>query len=145
MVKYNADSKIMNIYKNLQIVRSKLFTNMLLFVYIRTTSNIYWFISIKICCQRIVRVGVWLSILLNISVLRPLRRLHRNRKELYHQHHDGTSGGVQRRGGQRYEALRPLPPDDQTKGSNPGPTIMVSELRCLGFLRWERSYAKVWH
>jgi len=41
----------MNIYKNLQIVRSQFFTNMLLFVNIRSTLNIYWFIRIRICCQ----------------------------------------------------------------------------------------------
>ncbi len=52
-VKYDADREIMNIYENLQIVWSQFFTDMLLFVYIRSTSNIYWFISIRIRCQRI--------------------------------------------------------------------------------------------
>ncbi len=52
-VKYDADWEITNIYENLQIVLSQFFTNMLLFVYIRSTSNIYWFISILIRCQQI--------------------------------------------------------------------------------------------
>jgi hypothetical protein len=43
----------MNIYENLQIVRSHFFTDIVLFINIRSTSNIYWFISIRICCQRI--------------------------------------------------------------------------------------------
>ncbi len=50
-VKYNADREIKNIYENLQIVWSKFFTDMLLFVYIWSTSNIDWFISIRIRCQ----------------------------------------------------------------------------------------------
>ncbi len=41
----------MNIYKNLQIVWFQFVTNMLLFVSIRSTSNIYWFIGIRIRCQ----------------------------------------------------------------------------------------------
>ncbi len=53
MVKYDADQEITNIYKNLQIVRSQFFTDMVLFVYIRSTPNIYWFIDIRICCQQI--------------------------------------------------------------------------------------------
>ncbi len=52
-VKYNADWEIMNIYENLQIVWSHFLTDMLLFINIRSTSNIYWFISIRICCQQI--------------------------------------------------------------------------------------------
>ncbi len=44
---------LMNIYESLQIVWSHFFTNMLLFVNIRSKSNIYWFISIRIRCQRI--------------------------------------------------------------------------------------------
>ncbi len=52
-VKYKAYREIMNIYKNLQIVQSQFFTDMLLFVYIQSTSNIYWFISIQIHCQQI--------------------------------------------------------------------------------------------
>jgi hypothetical protein len=43
----------MNIYENLQIVCSQFVTDMLLFVYIWSTSNIYWFIGIWICCQQI--------------------------------------------------------------------------------------------
>ncbi len=61
-VKYDADREIMKIYKNLQLVRSQIFTDMLLFIYIRSTSNIYWFISIQIHCQWI---AIWL--LLTIS------------------------------------------------------------------------------
>ncbi len=52
MVKYDADQEITNIYKNLQTVWSQFFTDMLLFIYIRSTSNIYWFIGIRIHCQR---------------------------------------------------------------------------------------------
>jgi hypothetical protein len=51
MVKHDADQEIMNIYENLQTVLSQFFTEMLLFVYIRSTSNIYWFIGIGIRCQ----------------------------------------------------------------------------------------------
>ncbi len=39
--KYDADQEIMNIYENLQIVWSQFFTDMLLFVNILSTSNIY--------------------------------------------------------------------------------------------------------
>ncbi len=53
MVKYNADGEITNIYEKLQIVQSQFFTDMLLFIYIRSTLNIYWFIGIQIHCQRI--------------------------------------------------------------------------------------------
>ncbi len=52
-VKYDADREIMNIYENLQIVRSHFFTDIVLFVNIRSTSNIYCFIGIQICCQQI--------------------------------------------------------------------------------------------
>ncbi len=52
-VKYDADQEITNIYENLQLVRSHFFTDMLLFVNIRSTSNIYSFIGIQIRCQRI--------------------------------------------------------------------------------------------
>ncbi len=48
IVKSDADREIMNIYENLHIVRSQFFTDMLLFVYIQSTSNIYWFIGIWI-------------------------------------------------------------------------------------------------
>ncbi len=51
MVKYDADWEITNIYENLQIVWSQFFTDILLFIYIRSTSNIYWFISIQIFCE----------------------------------------------------------------------------------------------
>ncbi len=64
-VKYNADREITNIYENLQIVRSQFFTDMLLFVYIQSTLNIYWFIGIQIRCQRI---AIWL--LLTIRTIR---------------------------------------------------------------------------
>ncbi len=53
LVKYDADWEIMNTYENLQIVWSQFFTDMLLFIYIQCASNIYWFIGIQICCQRI--------------------------------------------------------------------------------------------
>ncbi len=52
-VKYNADQEIMNIYENLQIVWSQFVTDMQLFIYIQSTSNIYWFIGIQIRCQQI--------------------------------------------------------------------------------------------
>ncbi len=54
-VKYNADQEIMNIYKNLQIVQCQFFTDMLLFIYIQSSLNIYWFIGIQIwiLCQQI--------------------------------------------------------------------------------------------
>ncbi len=53
MVKYDAGREIMNIYENLQIVWSQIFTDMLLFIYIQSTSNIYWFLGIQIRCQQI--------------------------------------------------------------------------------------------
>ncbi len=52
-VKYDADQEITNIYENLQIVRSHFFTDMLLFVNIQSTLNIYWFFVIQIRCQQI--------------------------------------------------------------------------------------------
>jgi hypothetical protein len=61
MVKYDADREIMNIYKNLQIVQSKFFTDMLLFIYIRSTLNIYWFIGIQIHCQQIPTNSYWVT------------------------------------------------------------------------------------
>jgi len=51
--KYNANQEIMNTYENLQIVQSQLFTDKLILIYIRSNSNIYWFISIRIRCQQI--------------------------------------------------------------------------------------------
>ncbi len=53
MVKYDANLEIMNTYDNLQIVRSQFFTDKLVFIYIQSNSNIYWFISTRICCQQI--------------------------------------------------------------------------------------------
>ncbi len=53
MVKYDTDCEITNICENWQIVWSQFFTNMLLFVYIQSTSNIYWFIGIQIRFQQI--------------------------------------------------------------------------------------------
>ena len=53
VVKYDADQEITNIYKNFQIVQSQFFTDMLLFVNIWSTANIYWFIGIRIRCQQI--------------------------------------------------------------------------------------------
>jgi len=52
-IKYDADREIMNIYENLQIVWSQFVTDMLLFVSIQCTSNIFWFIGIWIHCQQI--------------------------------------------------------------------------------------------
>ena len=51
MVKYNANWEITNIYENLRIVWSQFCTDFLLFIYIRSTSNIYLFIGIQIRCQ----------------------------------------------------------------------------------------------
>ncbi len=45
MVKYDADQEIMINSKNLQIVHSQFFTDMLIFVYIWSNSIIYWFIG----------------------------------------------------------------------------------------------------
>jgi len=61
-VKYNVDREITNIYDNLQIVRSHFFTDIVLFVNIRSTSNIYWFIGIH----------KWITI-------RSLSNIHNNR------------------------------------------------------------------
>ena len=52
-VKYDVDREITNIYENLQIVWSHFFTDIVLFINIRSTSNIYCFIGIRIRCQRI--------------------------------------------------------------------------------------------
>ncbi len=46
-IKYDTEREIMNIYENLQIVRTYFFTDMLLFVNIQSTSNMYWFIGIR--------------------------------------------------------------------------------------------------
>ncbi len=48
IVKYDADREIMNTYENLQIVLSQLFPDKLIFIYIRSNSNSYWFIGIQI-------------------------------------------------------------------------------------------------
>ncbi len=53
MVKYEANQEIMNTYENLQIVWSQFFTNKLIFIYIGSNANIFWFIDIQICCQQI--------------------------------------------------------------------------------------------
>ncbi len=68
MVKYNADWEITNIYENLQIVQSQFFTDMLLFIYIQSTLNIYWFIGILIHCQQYQQIAIWL--LLTIHTIR---------------------------------------------------------------------------
>ncbi len=52
-VKYDANWEIAIIYENLWIVWSQFCTDKQLFVYIWSTSNINWFISIQIRCQRI--------------------------------------------------------------------------------------------
>ncbi len=54
MVKYDADQEIMNIYENLQIVWSQFFTDMLLFVYIQATLNIYWFSAIRWAIPKVI-------------------------------------------------------------------------------------------
>ncbi len=51
----------MNTYENLQIVWSQFFTDYIIFIYIWSNSNIYWFIGIQICCQQIQRV-IWLHL-----------------------------------------------------------------------------------
>ena len=51
MVKYYADWEITNNYENLQMVWSQFFTDKLLFIYIWSNLNIYWFISIQIWCK----------------------------------------------------------------------------------------------
>ncbi len=53
MVKYYANQEIMNTYENLQIVWSQFFTDKLIFIYIRSNLNIYWFIGIQFRCQQI--------------------------------------------------------------------------------------------
>jgi hypothetical protein len=54
----------MNTYENLQIVGSQFFTNMLIFVYIQSNSNVYWFISIRICCNEY----IWIAIRLHSTI-----------------------------------------------------------------------------
>jgi hypothetical protein len=49
-VKYDTNHEITNTYENLQIVQSHFFTNKLIFIYVWSDSNIYWFISIQIRC-----------------------------------------------------------------------------------------------
>jgi hypothetical protein len=51
----------MNTYENLQIVRSHFFTDKLIFIYIQSNSNIYWFIGIWICCQLIPMNSCWVT------------------------------------------------------------------------------------
>jgi hypothetical protein len=48
MVKYDADREIMNNYENFQIVQCQFFTDKLIFIYIWSNSNIYWFFGIQI-------------------------------------------------------------------------------------------------
>ncbi len=52
-MKFNANWEITNTYENFQTVWSQFFSDKLIFIYIWSDSNIYWFISIQICCQRI--------------------------------------------------------------------------------------------
>ncbi len=52
-VVYDTDWEIENIYENSQIIWSQICTHRLLFVYIWSTLNIYWFLGIRILCQRI--------------------------------------------------------------------------------------------
>jgi hypothetical protein len=60
MVKYDADQVIINIYEYLQIVWYQFFTNMQLFVYIRSNSNIYWFINSWIHVNEYKQIAIWL-------------------------------------------------------------------------------------
>ncbi len=48
MLKYDADGGIMITYENLLIVWSQFFTDMLIFIYIWSNSNILWLIGIQI-------------------------------------------------------------------------------------------------
>ncbi len=48
MVKCDADQEIMITYNNLQIDQSQFFTDMLIFVFIWSNLNIYWFIGTQI-------------------------------------------------------------------------------------------------
>jgi hypothetical protein len=48
MVKYNADQEITFTHKNLQIVLSQFFTDLLIFIYIQSNLNTFWFIGIWI-------------------------------------------------------------------------------------------------
>ncbi len=48
LIKYDPNQEITNTYENLQIFQSQFFTEKLIFVYIRSNSNIYWFIGIQI-------------------------------------------------------------------------------------------------
>ncbi len=44
--------EITNTNKNLQIVQSQFFTDKLIFIYIWSNSNIYWFMGIQIRCPQ---------------------------------------------------------------------------------------------
>ncbi len=46
MVKYDTNQEIKNTYENVQIIQAQFFTDKLLFIYIWSYSNIYWFIGI---------------------------------------------------------------------------------------------------
>jgi hypothetical protein len=99
LVKYNANREIMNTCENLKIDQSHFFTNMLVFVYIQSNLNIYWFIRIWIHCQQIqtksysvtysmsdiTKVILNYSPLLNLGhFLKPtLRRTQGNRSHCY--------------------------------------------------------------
>ncbi len=50
MVKYDANWEITNTYEFTNSLIS-VFTDKVIFIYIRSNSNIYWFISIRVCCQ----------------------------------------------------------------------------------------------
>ncbi len=47
-VKYDADCKITNTYKNLQIFLSQFVTDKQILVWIQNNLNIYWFIGIRV-------------------------------------------------------------------------------------------------
>jgi hypothetical protein len=47
-LKYDIDREIAITHENLQIVPSQFFTDMLIFIYIRSNSKMFWFIGIRI-------------------------------------------------------------------------------------------------
>jgi hypothetical protein len=59
-VKYNAYQEITNTYDSLQIVRSQSFTDMLLFVYIRSTSNFIGLSVYRFVANEYQRIAIWL-------------------------------------------------------------------------------------
>ncbi len=60
MVKCDANWEIMNTYENLQIVWCQFITNKLIFIYIQSNLNIYWFISIQFVANEYKWTAIWL-------------------------------------------------------------------------------------